>query len=232
MSNALDFRQVQETLKEGAKISLSPEASVQCHFAVQLTLQTSTARDYTCWQIPTISYFIKYFPILWSEERQASLSEDAEVWLTEQESRLDVDWAHAKESCQLEADWRDVGKSSTSSREVLFLRSWLYVESRAYKDTREHDVLSSATLHPNDWQVLFPVIDHLSLDPGGCTVHIEGDFYWFEATREYKPDQPIGLLCRNSESDLLITCGATTQSLESREDPSVESLNHITNRGL
>ncbi|EGU86239.1 hypothetical protein FOXB_03244 [Fusarium oxysporum f. sp. conglutinans Fo5176] len=178
------------------------------------------------WQIPDINYFKTYFPILWDEKLQASLPEEAKVWLAVQQDRLDIDWAHAKES--LKANWTDVGKSSTRTWE-MFLRAWLYVESRAYKDTRYDTVLSSATLQPDDRQVLFPVIDHLTLDPKGCKVHIDKGSYMFETTREYKPRQPIGLLCGNNEIDLLITCGATTQSLESPEAPSNESLLNNTN---
>ncbi|KAK2134230.1 hypothetical protein NOF04DRAFT_1317104 [Fusarium oxysporum II5] len=229
MSDALEFHLVQETLKMGANISLSPEASVHCHFAVLLALQMIKDKSVSYWQIPDINYFKTYFPILWDEKLQASLPEEAKVWLAVQQDRLDIDWAHAKES--LKANWTDVGKSSTSTWEI-FLRAWLYVESRAYKDTRYDTVLSSATLQPDDRQVLFPVIDHLTLDPKGCKVHIDKGSYMFEATREYKPRQPIGLLCGNNEIDLLITCGATTQSLESPEASSNESLLNNTNPWL
>ncbi|VTT57967.1 unnamed protein product [Fusarium fujikuroi] len=211
MGDALEFPLVKSTLETGAKIFLPPEASMHCLFSVLLVLQIMKPKSVSHWQIPEKNYFETSFPILWDERLQASLPEEAKIWLVAQQDRLDMDWDHAKES--LEANWPGGGDMSTSPEE-LFLRAWLYVESRSYQDTRCDTVLSSATPQPDDRQVLFPIIDHLTIDPKGCKVNIEKGSYILETTREYKPGQPIGLLCRNNEIDLLITCGVTTRSLE------------------
>ncbi|KAF5964567.1 SET domain-containing protein [Fusarium coicis] len=242
MSDALEFPRVQTTLQTGAKIVLSPTASVHCHFSVLLVLQIINPNGVSNWQIPDYDYFETYFPILWDEGLQASLPEEAKIWLAAQQDRLAMDWDHAKES--LEANWPDIEETSTSPQEI-FLRAWLYVESRAYKDTRGDTTLVAESLNqqrqlsgdtalssatPKDRQVLFPVIDHLTLDPEGCKVHIGKGSYLLETKREYKPGQPIGLLCGNNKNDLLITCGATTQNHEPPEASSNENLRGVLNK--
>jgi hypothetical protein len=230
-------------MEQPATGSLPREASIHCRFAVELTLKPIAARDYSCWDIPNIDHYKKCFPILWPEHQKTSLSDDAKIWLEDQESRLEDDWQHAKEICQLKVGWHELDKSSRSPTEDMFLRAWLYVESKAYEDTRKHDGPSPTTPGPTDQQVLFPVVDYLSMDREGCTVHVTDRLYWFTTTREYKTGEAIGLKCGYSTSDLLVTCGTIQHNAPCNaeltfsdgrmplieEEPSLESLAHPAN---
>ncbi|KAM0540024.1 hypothetical protein ACHAO7_011601, partial [Fusarium culmorum] len=139
--------------------------------------------------------------------------------LEDQQLRLEGDWKYAKKICSLCPDLFEALTGPRGTQEDTFLSVWFYIESKAYIDPRKPYVPWSTSSGPNDWQILFPVVDHLAFSPEGCSVETNDTVYKFKATRDYKAGDIIDLQCQYDAPLSLVTSGKVSHNVSRDPEP-------------